>query len=83
MNDFLVIGSGLYGATVAQQLKASGKSVLVLERRPSIAGNVYIQKTSMVFSFTSTEHISFIRVTALFGIMCSALQLSIASRILQ
>jgi len=41
MINYLIIGSGLYGATVAQQLKEKGKSVLVIERRPHIAGNVY------------------------------------------
>ena len=44
MYDFLVLGSGLYGATIAQQLKACGKSVLVIEKRLHIAGNVYIRK---------------------------------------
>ena len=39
--DYLIVGSGLYGATVAQQLHASGKSVLVIDKRSQIAGNVY------------------------------------------
>lgn len=43
MYDFLVVGSGLYGATIAQQLKACGKSVLVIEKRLHIAGNVYTE----------------------------------------
>lgn len=44
MYDYLIVGSGLYGATVAQQLHASGKSVLVIDKRPNIAGNVYTKK---------------------------------------
>ena len=44
MVDYLIIGAGLYGAVMAQQLKENGKSVLVLERRPHIAGNVYTQR---------------------------------------
>lgn len=44
MYDYLVVGSGLYGATFAQQAKAHGKSVLVIDKRPNIAGNVYTEK---------------------------------------
>lgn len=42
--DYLVVGSGLYGATVAQQVKQAGKSVLVIDKRQNIAGNVYTEK---------------------------------------
>lgn len=38
------MGSGLYGVTFAQQAKAHGKSVLVIDKRPNIAGNVYTEK---------------------------------------
>lgn len=41
MYNYLIVGSGLYGATVAQQLHNAGKSVLVIDRRDHIAGNVY------------------------------------------
>ena len=41
MYNYLIVGSGLYGATVAQQLHNAGKSVLVIDKRPNIAGNVY------------------------------------------
>ena len=41
MFDYLIVGSGLYGATTAQKLKESGKSVLVIEKRNHIAGNVF------------------------------------------
>ena len=44
MYDYLVVGSGLYGAVFAQQVKAAGKSVLVIDKRPNIAGNVYTEK---------------------------------------
>ena len=42
--DYLIIGSGLYGATFAQQAHAAGKSVLVIDKRPHIAGNVYTEQ---------------------------------------
>lgn len=43
MYDYLVVGSGLYGATFAQQAKSKGKSVLVVEKRGNIGGNVYTE----------------------------------------
>ena len=42
--DYLIVGTGLYGATIARQAKDAGKSVLVLEKRDHIAGNVYTEK---------------------------------------
>lgn len=44
MYDYLIVGAGLYGATVARELKDTGKKVLVIEKRPHIAGNVYTEK---------------------------------------
>ena len=46
MYDYLIIGSGLYGAVFAQQAKAAGKSVLVIDKRNHIAGNVYTEKVA-------------------------------------
>lgn len=44
MYNYLVVGSGLYGAVFAQQAKAAGKSVLVIDKRPNIGGNIYTEK---------------------------------------
>ncbi|MBQ8976270.1 MAG: UDP-galactopyranose mutase [Succinivibrionaceae bacterium] len=44
MYDYLIVGAGLYGAVCARELKNSGKSVLVIDKRPHVAGNVYSQK---------------------------------------
>lgn len=41
--DYLVVGSGLYGAIFAHEAKAQGKSVLVVDKRPNIAGNIYTE----------------------------------------
>ena len=41
--DYLVVGSGLYGAIFAHEAKKHGKSVLVVEKRPNIAGNIYTE----------------------------------------
>ncbi|MBQ6844877.1 MAG: UDP-galactopyranose mutase [Agathobacter sp.] len=42
--DYLIVGAGLYGAVFAQKAKAAGKSVLVIDKRPNIAGNVYTEE---------------------------------------
>ncbi len=42
--DVLIVGAGLYGATVAQCLQEKGKRVLVLEKRPHVGGNVYTEE---------------------------------------
>lgn len=42
--DYLVVGAGLFGAVFAQQAKQAGKSVLVIDKRNHIAGNVYTQE---------------------------------------
>lgn len=44
MFNYLIVGSGLYGATIAQQAKKAGKSVLVIDKRPNIGGNIYTEK---------------------------------------
>lgn len=42
--DYLIVGSGLYGAVFAHEAAAKGKKVLVIDKRPNIAGNVYTEK---------------------------------------
>lgn len=39
--DYLIVGAGIFGATVAERLAAAGKKVLVIDRREHLAGNVY------------------------------------------
>ena len=41
--DFLIVGSGLFGATVAYELNKKGYKVLVVEKRNNIAGNIYTE----------------------------------------
>lgn len=41
--DYLVVGSGLYGAIFAHEAKAHKKTVLVIEKRSNIAGNIYTE----------------------------------------
>ncbi len=44
MYDFLVIGSGLFGAVFAHEAHSAGKRVLMLERRSHVGGNVYCEE---------------------------------------
>ena len=41
--DYLVVGAGLSGAVFANAARRAGKSVLVIDRRDHIAGNVYTE----------------------------------------
>ncbi|MBQ3133019.1 MAG: UDP-galactopyranose mutase [Clostridia bacterium] len=55
--DYLVVGAGLYGAVFAQQVKAAGKSVLVIDKRDHIAGNVYTETTEGIDVHVYGAHI--------------------------
>ncbi len=44
MFDYLVVGAGLYGAVFARQAKDNGKSVLVIDKRAHIGGNIYTEE---------------------------------------
>ena len=41
--DYLVVGAGLFGAVFTEQARKAGKSVLVVDKRETIAGNVYTE----------------------------------------
>lgn len=55
--DYLIIGSGLYGAIFAHEAKKSGKSVLVIDKRPNIAGNVYTETVEGIHVHKYGAHI--------------------------
>lgn len=40
---YIIVGSGLFGATFAHQATKAGRSCLVIEKRPHIGGNVYCE----------------------------------------
>ena len=46
--DYLVVGAGLYGATFAHEAKKAGKSVLVIDKRNHIAGNIYTEEQEKI-----------------------------------
>ena len=43
MYDYLIVGAGLFGAVFAYEAKKKGKTVLVIDKRPNIAGNIYTE----------------------------------------
>ena len=42
--DYLIVGAGLFGSIFAHEAKKRGKKVLVIDKRPHIAGNIYTEK---------------------------------------
>jgi UDP-galactopyranose mutase len=42
--DYLIVGSGLYGAVFAHEMKNKGKSCLVIDKRDHIGGNIYTEE---------------------------------------
>ncbi len=57
MYDYLVVGAGLYGAIFAREAKKAGKSVLVIDKRPQIAGNIYTKEVEGIHVHEYGAHI--------------------------
>ncbi len=57
MYDYLIVGAGLYGAVFAQQAKERGKTALVIDKRPHIAGNVYTESVAGIHVHRYGAHI--------------------------
>lgn len=55
--DYLVVGAGLYGAVFAHEAKKAGKSVLVIDKRPNIAGNVFTEDIEGILVHKYGAHI--------------------------
>ena len=55
--DYLVVGAGLFGAVFAHEAKKAGRSVLVIDRRPNIAGNVYTEQIEGIHVHKYGAHI--------------------------
>ncbi len=45
MYDYLVVGAGLFGAVFAREAADCGKKVLVIDKRPNVAGNIYTENS--------------------------------------
>ena len=57
MCDFLIVGSGLFGAVTACELTKRGKKCLILDKRPHIGGNVYTESVNGIHVHKYGAHI--------------------------
>ena len=55
--DYLIVGAGLFGAVFAREATDAGKRVLVVEKRPHIAGNVYTETVEGIHVHRYGAHI--------------------------
>lgn len=55
--NYLVVGAGLYGAVFAHEAVKAGKTVLVVDKRPHIAGNVYTEDVEGIHVHKYGAHI--------------------------
>ena len=55
--DYLVVGSGLYGAVFAREAADRGKKVLVIDKRPNVAGNIYTENVEGIYVHKYGAHI--------------------------
>ena len=45
--NYLIVGSGLFGATFAREVADYGKRCLVIDKRPHLGGNVYCESNGI------------------------------------
>lgn len=55
--DYLIVGSGLFGATFAYKARQAGKRCLVIDRRPQLGGNVYCEDVDSIHVHKYGAHI--------------------------
>ena len=55
--DYLIVGAGLYGAVCAREAVKAGKTVLVIDKRPNIAGNIYTEEIEGIHVHVYGAHI--------------------------
>ena len=55
--DYLVVGSGLYGAVFAREMENAGKRCLVIEKRDHIGGNIYTEDVDGIHVHKYGAHI--------------------------
>mgnify|MGYP004696696161 FL=1 len=57
MYDYLIVGAGLAGSILAYRAKQCGKSVLVIEKRPHVGGNLYCESVDGIWVHKYGPHI--------------------------
>ena len=56
--DYLIVGSGLFGAVFAYEAKRRGKKCLVIEKRKHIGGNIYCEEMEGIQVPVSYTHLT-------------------------
>ena len=74
--DYLIVGSGLFGATFAYHAKQMGKKCLVIEKRPQLGGNVYCEDIEGIHVHKYGAHI-FHTLTRKYGILSTPSTLTV------
>ena len=57
MYDYLIVGSGLFGAVFAREAKQKGKNVLVIDKRDTVGGNIYTEDIEKIHVHKYGAHI--------------------------
>ncbi len=57
MYDYLIVGAGIFGAVFAERARKAGKSVLVVEKRPYVGGNIYTEEIEGIHVHKYGAHI--------------------------
>lgn len=74
--DYLIVGSGLFGATFAHLAKKQGKNCLVIDKRPHLGGNIYCEQVeginvhkygAHIFHTSNTEVWQFVNSIVVFN----------------
>ncbi len=55
--DYLIVGAGLFGATIAYRARLAGKRVLVVDRRAHLGGNIYCEEIEGIHVHKYGAHI--------------------------
>ncbi len=55
--DYIIVGSGLYGAIFAHEARKRGKKVKIIEKRANVGGNVYTEKVEGIIVHKYGAHI--------------------------
>lgn len=55
--DYVIVGSGLFGAVFAYKARQAGKSCLIIEKRSHVGGNIYCEKIEDIIVHKYGAHI--------------------------